>query len=158
MNFLTLSDYLVFITQGALQKILRDNDMKMTDAERMAYGHIYEKLMTDAERMAYGHIYEKLSASFDLDAEIQKSGTDRNPALVRWMAVLTIYYIYQSVPDNEIPERIRLNYEDVIAEIQRVAAGKENSTLQPVTSADGTVRSRSRFYYRPRRTHNPFGI
>ena len=116
MNFLTLSDYLVFITQGALQKILRDNDMKMTDAERMAYGHIYEKL----------------SVSFDLDAEIQKSGTDRNPALVRWMAVLAIYYIYQSVPDNEIPERIRLNYEDVIAEIQRVAAGKDNSTLQPV--------------------------
>ena len=141
-NFLTLTDYLVFITQGALQKILRVNDSKMFDAERMAYGHIYEKL----------------SASFNLDAEIQKSGTDRNPALVRWMAVLAIYYIYQSVPDNEIPERIRLNYEDVITEIQRVASGKDNSTLQPVTSADGTVRSRSRFYYRPRRTHNPFGI
>ena len=55
-NFLTLTDYLVFITQGALQKILRDNDTKMIDAERMAYGHIYEKL----------------SASFNLDAEIQK--------------------------------------------------------------------------------------
>ena len=141
-NFLTTSDYLVFITQGALQKILRDNESKLTDAERMAYGYIYEKL----------------SASFNLDVEIQKRDGNRNPALVRWMTVLAIYYIYQSVPDNEIPERVRLNYEDTIAEIQRVASGKDNSTLQPVTSTDGTVRSRSRFYYQPRRSHNPFGF
>lgn len=141
-NFLTLPDYLVFITQGALQKILRDNETKLIDSERMAYGYVYEKL----------------SASFNLDAEIQKREGNRNPALVRWMAVLAIYYIYQSVPDNEIPERVRLNYEDAIAEIQRVASGKDNSTLQPVTSADGTVRSRSRFYYQPRRSHNPFGF
>lgn len=141
-NFLTLPDYLVFITQGALQKILRDNETKLIDSERMAYGYVYEKL----------------SASFNLDAEIQKRDGNRNPALVRWMAVLAIYYIYQSVPDNEIPERVRLNYEDAIAEIQRVASGKDNSTLQPVTAADGTVRSRSRFYYQPRRSHNPFGF
>ena len=141
-NFLTLPDYLVFITQGALQKILRDNETKLIDSERMAYGYVYEKL----------------SASFNLDAEIQKREGNRNPALVRWMAVLAIYYIYQSVPDNEIPERVRLNYEDAIAEIQRVASGKDNSTLQPVTAADGTVRSRSRFYYQPRRSHNPFGF
>ena len=56
-NFLTLPDYLVFITQGALQKILRDNETKLTDSERMAYGYVYEKL----------------SASFNLDAEILDS-------------------------------------------------------------------------------------
>ena len=141
-NFLTTSDYLVFITQGALQKILRDNESKLTDAERMAYGYIYEKL----------------SASFNLDVEIQKRDGNRNPALVRWMTVLAIYYIYQSVPDEEIPERVRQNYEDAIAEIQRVASGKDNSTLSPITDQSGEVRVRSRFYYEARRNQRPFGF
>lgn len=139
IDFLILADYLVYITEGALQKIIRDNDTKLTDCERMAYGYVYEKL----------------SNRFNLDKEIQKKGDDRNPALVRWMSVLAIYYVYQSIPDEEIPERVRQNYEDVIAEIQRVASGKDNSTLEPVT-VNGTVRTRSKFYYNERRSNNPF--
>lgn len=139
IDFLIMADYLVYITEGALQKITRDNDTKLTDCERMAYGYVYEKL----------------SNRFNLDKEIQKKGESRNPALVRWMSVLAIYYVYQSIPDGEIPERVRQNYEDVIAEIQRVASGKDNSTLEPVT-VDGTVRTRSKFYYNQRRSNNPF--
>lgn len=139
IDFLIMADYLVYITEGALQKIIRDNDTKLTDCERMAYGYVYEKL----------------SNRFNLDKEIQKKGDDRNPALVRWMSVLAIYYVYQSIPDEEIPERVRQNYEDVIAEIQRVASGKDNSTLEPVT-VNGTVRTRSKFYYNERRSNNPF--
>lgn len=139
IDFLIMADYLVYITEGALQKIIRDNDTKLTDCERMAYGYVYEKL----------------SNRFNLDKEIQKKGDDRNPALVRWMSVLAIYYVYQSIPDEEIPERVRQNYEDVIAEIQRVASGKDNSTLEPVT-VNGSVRTRSKFYYNERRSNNPF--
>lgn len=139
IDFLIMADYLVYITEGALQKIIRDNDTKLTDCERMAYGYVYEKL----------------SNRFNLDKEIQKKGDDRNPALVRWMSVLAIYYVYQSIPDEEIPERVRQNYEDVIAEIQRVASGKDNSTLEPVT-VNGAVRTRSKFYYNSRRSNNPF--
>ena len=141
-GFLTIKDYLVFITEGVLKKIVRDNDTKLTDCERMAYGYIYEKL----------------SGRFNIDLEMERRGEDRNPALVRWMAVLAIYYIYQSVPDEEIPERVRLNYEDAIAEIQRVASGKDNSTLSPVTDQSGEVRVRSRFYYEARRNQRPFGF
>ena len=139
---MTIKDYLVFITEGVLRKIVRDNDTKLTDSERMAYGYIYEKL----------------SGRFNIDLEIARRGEDRNPALVRWMAVLAIYYIYQSVPDEEIPERVRQNYEDAITEIQRVASGKDNSTLSPVTDQSGEVRVRSRFYYESRRNQRPFGF
>lgn len=141
-GFLTIKDYLVFITEGVLRKIVRDNDTKLTDSERMAYGYIYEKL----------------SGRFNIDLEMARRGEDRNPALVRWMAVLAIYYIYQSVPDEEIPERVRQNYEDAITEIQRVASGKDNSTLSLVTDQSGEVRVRSRFYYEARRNQRPFGF
>lgn len=90
-GFLTIKDYLVFVTEGVLKKIVRDNNTKLTDSERMAYGYIYEKL----------------SGRFNIDSEMARRGENRNPALVRWMAVLAIYYIYQSVPDEEIPERVR---------------------------------------------------
>lgn len=141
-GFLTVKDYLVFVTQGVLKKIIRDNDTKLIDAERMAYGYIYEKL----------------SGRFDIDLEITRRDDARNPALVRWMATLAIYYIYQAVPDEEIPERVRQNYEDVVAEIQRVASGKDNSTLASRTDASGEVRIRSKFYYAPRRKQRPFGF
>ena len=77
--------------------------------------------------------------------------------MVRWMTVLTVYFLYQSVPDESIPERVRLNYEDVLKEIERVASGKDNSTLIPVLDSSGKPRTSFRWISSPRRSHNPFG-
>lgn len=138
-NFLEARDYLVFISQDVTKKLINDNETKLTDSERMAYGYIYEKL----------------SGRFDIAQEIAKRGDNRNPAMVRWMTTLAIYYIYQCVPDLEIPERVIDNYKDTINEIQRVASGKDNSTLTPV-KVDGKTRTKSQFYYNAKRSHNPF--
>ena len=73
------------------------------------------------------------------------------------MAILSVYYLYQSIPDDEIPERVRINYEDVIREIDRVAAGKDNCTMRPVLGQDGKAKTQFRWASSPRRTHNPFG-
>lgn len=140
IDFLNIADYLVFVTEGVLHKIIRNDNSRLSDSERMAYGYIYEKL----------------SGMYNLDIEIQKKGDSRNPALVRWMSVLAIYYIYQSIPDDEIPERVRINYEDVVEEIQRVASGKDSSTLSPVRTESGQPRTRSKFYYSRRREQNPY--
>ena len=83
-NFLTLPDYLVFITQGALQKILRDNETKLTDSERMAYGYVYEKL----------------SASFNLDAEILDSLERRYTSMLSLDELST-----EMIFDVDIPKR-----------------------------------------------------
>lgn len=141
-NFLTVADYLVFISQSVLKKIVSNNDAKQTDAERIAYGYIYEKL----------------SSRFDLDKESAKRGDERNSALVRWMSVLSVYYLYQSIADMDIPERVRMNYEDVIAEIQRVASGKDSCSLSPVTTPEGKPRTKSKFYYSPKKGQRPFGF
>lgn len=140
IDYLDVKDYLVFITETAFRKLIRDNSCKFLDAQGMAYGYIREKL----------------SARYKVEQELSIKGDGRNPSMVRWMGILSVYYLYQSVPDDEIPERVRINYEDVIREIDRVASGKDNCTIQPVIGADGKARTQFRWASSPRRTHNPF--
>lgn len=140
IDFLQTTDFLVFITQSSFQKLLRDNDSKILDSQGMAYGYINEKL----------------SARYKIFPELSKRGESRNSAFVRWMSVLSVYYLYQSVPDDDIPERVRVNYEDVLREIDRVAAGKDNCTLCPVLDGSGKPRTAFRWTSSLRRSHNPF--
>ena len=107
--------------------------------------------------MAYGYISEKLSGRYQIGKELLQEGENRNASMLRWMTVLTVYFLYQSVPDDDIPERVRLNYEDVLKEIDRVASGKDNSTLIPVLDQSGKPRTSFRWTSSPRRSHNPFG-
>lgn len=140
IDYLQVADFLLFITESAFRKLIRDNNCKFEDAQRMAFGYIREKL----------------SARYRIEEELSKKGDSRNPAMLRWMAVMSVYYLYQSVPDSDIPERVRINYEDVIREIDRVASGKDNCTIQPVLGEDGKVKTSFRWTSNPRRSHNPF--
>lgn len=140
IQFLQPADFLVFITESAFQKLLRNNDSKLTDSERLAYGYIAEKL----------------SARFRITEEIAEQGESRNLSLVRWMSCLSIYFLYQSVPDEEIPERVVKNYDDVCREVERTAAGKDNCTLLPVLDHSGKPKTAFRWSSQPRRSHNPF--
>lgn len=97
-NYLQTCDFLVFISEASFKKLIRDEDCKVINAQTMAYGYISEKL----------------SGRYQIAKELSKEGENRNAAMVRWMTVLTLYFLYQSIPDDEIPERVRLNYEDVI--------------------------------------------
>lgn len=141
IDYLNTCDFVVFISESSLRKILREDECKMLNAQSIAYGYIREKL----------------SGRYRIEGELSKKGDDRNPSVVRWMSVLSIYYLYQSIPDDEIPERIRDNYEDVLKEIGRVASGKDNCTLPPLLDDSGKPRTSFRWSSSPRRSHNPFG-
>lgn len=138
--FLQPADYLTFISESALRKVCRENDGKLREVENLAYGYIFEKL----------------SVRYEISKEIICTGENRNPALLRWMIILSVYYLYQSVADDDIPERVRINYEDVIKEIDRVSSGRDNSTLTKVVDRQGKAKTTFRWASNPRRTHNPF--
>lgn len=140
INFLEERDYEVFISPTALQKVMRMNSNQETDSEFLAYSYVNDKL----------------TASFKISDEIKKKGDERNPTLVRWMTILAIYFLYQTIPDDEIPDRIVKNYDDVTKEIQRVASGKDNTTLTAVLDSDGNTVTNFQWHSEARRTHNPF--
>ena len=125
-NYLQTCDFLVFISEASFKKLIRDEDCKVINAQTMAYGYISEKL----------------SGRYQIAKELSKEGENRNAAMVRWMTVLTLYFLY---------------HEDVLKEIDRVAAGKDNSTLLPVLDRSGKPLTAFRWSSNPRRSHNPFG-
>ena len=57
-----------------------------------------------------------------------------------------------------IPERVRVNYEDVVEEIRRVSAGKDGTTLEERADPDGqpVTGGMFRFTSNPRRSHDPY--
>lgn len=44
VDYLQTCDFLVFISEASLKKLIRDEDCKILNAQTMAYGYISEKL------------------------------------------------------------------------------------------------------------------
>lgn len=137
--YLEPSDYLIYISEDTLRKMLRSDNYKLTEAEGNAVSHL-----------------DRLREKFNIEAELIRTGDNRNRILVRWLASLSVYYLYQCVPDDEIPERVIKNFNDAVDEIGRVASGRDACTLERKT--DSTGRAKTSFVYssNKRRTHNPF--
>jgi phage gp36-like protein len=140
MNFLIREDFENNINSSILEQII---------------GTDVSKLDT-AEKNALAQISSKLSGRFDIQQESSMSGDARNSNLIRWAVAISVYAIYNTIPDQDIPERVRDNYTDSIKEIANIAAGKEGSDLLRITSSDGKSKTKFRWGSSTKRTHNPF--
>ncbi|MDD4516478.1 phage protein Gp36 family protein [Massilibacteroides sp.] len=138
MFYLTEEDYSSVIDTGILNLFLE----KGSNPER-------------GEEMAKGYIYSNLRQRFDLDAEFAREGTARNLTLLRWMLYISVYNLYNTVQDLEIPERITKNYDDARKEITAVAAGKMPTDLIPILES-GKAKTTFRWGSSPKRTHSPY--
>lgn len=139
MDFIQQKDYNTFINPQLLSMLLEGDDRKLNDSEELAEGFIRGKL---------GKLY-------NLNKEFFRTGESRNSTLIRWMLSLSVYFLHNTVPDTEIPERVAKNYDDVRKEINAVAQGKESTDLTPL-QADGKVKTRFRWGSSPKRSHNPY--
>lgn len=140
MDFLQQSDYNSFINAQLLNMLAEGDNNKIMNAENLAYGFICDSL----------------ASRYNLHAEFSKSGLNRNSTLIRWMLSLSVYFLHNTVPDTDIPERVAKNYDDARKEITAIADGKGSTTLMPLSTADGRRKTRFRWGSSPRRTHNPF--
>lgn len=140
MDFLQKEDYNGFINARLLDMLVEGDDSKIVNAENLAYGFIRDCL----------------ASRYNLRAELSKSGLDRNSTLIRWTLSLSVYFLHNTVPDTDIPERVAKNYDDARKEIMAIADGKGSTTLTPLATADGRQKTRFRWGSSPRRTHNPF--
>lgn len=116
-----------------------------------------DELLDSAELQAMAIIQDAFSSTYDLDIEFAKTAGDRHMNLIRWMLNLTVYFIYERVPDSQVPERVVKNYDDTIAEIKAIEAGKRNTTLTKIVSdiVDGKVKTVFRWGSNTKRSHNP---
>jgi hypothetical protein len=77
---------------------------------------------------------DPLRSKFDIAGMMEKVGEERHPVMIRILVHITAYYLYNTVPDDEIPGRIVDNWKKELQFIKDLASGKTSSTLGDLTS------------------------
>lgn len=127
MDFLTDNDFKGSISVKVLEKLRGTDNENLNEAEQLAISEL-----------------ATLRGRFDIDIELKKADTQRSPEMVRMMLAITVYYLYNTVIDDEIPERIDSNYNKEIKDIRAIGSGKMSTTLTPLKATDGTAISKFR--------------
>lgn len=127
--YLTEDDYKNSIKDYRLQQII-DNDTTKLD------------FATD---IAVSTVKDYLNDLYRTDIIFSKTGAQRDSNVVRWTLMLAIYYLYDRIEDNLVPERIIKNHDDTIAHLKLIALGKINANLPKKTAPDGKPKTRFRW-------------
>ncbi|MBV5337438.1 MAG: DUF1320 family protein [Deltaproteobacteria bacterium] len=140
-TFLVKTDYSAKIDSLLLEQITGGSDTILD--------------LTEAD--AACEITDKLGARYKVDDELAKTGDGRNRTLVRWMLNLSVYYLYGRVADMDIPERVVKDYDDTLAELEKIAMGKLSCGIERITdSTTGAVITKLRMGSNAQRSHNPY--
>lgn len=115
-----------------------------------------DTLLDTAEETAISIINDRLSERYNLIAEFAKTETSRNPSLVRWVLSISLYIVYSRIPDEEVPERVIKDYDDTIAELEKIQQGKLSCSLQGVINVEGDIKTRFRMGNNTPRSHDPY--
>ncbi len=138
-TFINYSDYQGTKTTRILDLLIGDDDT----------------ILETVETTAIGIITDRLAERFDLPAELAKTGSDRNPSLMRWVIALCTYTVYARVPDDDVPERVIKDYDDTLKELDKIQQGRSCS-LQRILDTEGEVKTRFRMGNDTPRTHDPY--
>ena len=140
-TFLTRDDYPAKIALDILDQITGSDDT----------------IIDDAEADAASCISDRIEHKYKVSDALAVTGDGRSRTLVRWMLNIAVYYLYGRVPDLDIPERVVKDYDDTIADLDRIAAGKLPAPFERVVdTTTGAVPTRIRMGSNPPRSHNPY--
>jgi len=146
-SFITKADYKYQIRTYRLDQILESVD-EDEDA-----------ILNAAEDEALGMLTKHLADKYDMATVLAQSGGSRSSVILRWAKVLTMYYIYERIPDEMVPDRIVANYKEVMMQLKRVEDGEAGVPgLPPKTvtdeNGDSANYTRRRFGSNPKRAHD----
>ncbi len=116
MTFLQATDFSGIINTATLNSLRGDADVNLDKAEQLAISEL-----------------APLHYTYNVAGELGKTGGDRNNELIRVMVHLTAYYLYNTVEDVGIPERIDENYSTQRKDIAKIASGDLHTTITPLT-------------------------
>ena len=107
-----------------------------------------------AEQTAIAAIEDSLSSLYNLNAEFAKLDEERHRSLIKWCLNLSMYDLYERIPDNDLPPRVVKNYDDTIELLGKIETGKRTTTLERIVDeATGKTKTSIRWGSDKRRTH-----
>lgn len=130
MSLLQKSDLQTFIRTYRLDEITDDNDA------------VIDAAIADAEAM----VIDNLHATFDTSIIWNTTGNDRPKNVLVWIKYIALYYIYERVADDLVPERVIKNYEETIKTLRKIANGDLEVNLPRIIIAE-TGKPRTKFRY-----------
>lgn len=128
MQFLTETDFNGIIGANTLNSQRGVDDANLVTAEELAITEL-----------------DPLRAKYNIPVELAKAGSNRNGLMIRLMIHITAYYLFNTVDDNDIPDRITENYNTQIKNIAKIAAGQMECTLIPLYDSEGAQKTSYRF-------------
>jgi hypothetical protein len=139
MAFVSNSDFAPYIRTANLNRMIEEEQGTVDDAVATAISVIRDALI----------------ARYKVDDIFNAEGEARNKQILRWVIVLALYYLYERLPSNVMPERTRLNYEEVMGFLKDIEDGKKPMDLHQKTDSE-TGKKLTKFRFGsalPPRTH-----
>ena len=126
------SDLLASIRDYKIQEILED-----TDPENNAN---LQAAMDEAESIVKDFLY----ARYNTESIFSQTGSDRSNTVLGWLRAITLYKLYERIPDELLPERIVLNYEETMKIVGYVSEGRRDINLPRRVTTEGVKTTKFR--------------
>jgi len=139
MRYLSASDFNGVLSANALSQLRGTADVNLISAEQNAISEL-----------------DPLQGRYEIEAELSKTSSDRNISMIRIVANLTAYWLYNTSADVDIPERISENYKTALRDIESFATGKKSTTLTAKTDTEGETKTKFAYGFDTKRQNNPF--
>jgi len=134
-----IEDYKVYIQEKRLNMILEDQEAILEEAE------------LTAQQVVDDHLYPYY------DSAALFAALNSYRSVKRWIMVITMYFVYERIPDALVPERVVKNYDDVMGTLSRISDGKASVNLPRLTTTtNGVEKENTKFRWgsEAKRTHN----
>lgn len=114
MAYLTSDDYLVSIQDVNLQQIISQNTAILEQVELIAI----------SEARSY------LIQKYLFDAELDKTGADRDPQLLNYIIDICLYHLHTRLTPRNIPEIRQTRYDNAVSWLKMCAYGDVTPKLE----------------------------
>lgn len=136
--FISVTDYKPFVRDNHLQMII--------DADSVA--------LDNAELTAIQVVKDALYQWYDTGAIFGASGNNRAPQVVRWCVCLSLYYLYERIPDKLVPDRVVKNYDDTLTMLRDISDRKVSLDLPVRENEDNEPETKFRWGSNTAREHD----
>lgn len=114
-----------YLTQEDLQSSVRDERLQhILDNDDVTPDDVFGDAVFEATSILRDHLER-----FQIEEEFEKVGSDRNGSVKHYCKRLCLYFLYERIEDDEVPERIVKNYDDTIETLRQIAKGKMSISI-----------------------------
>jgi len=121
----------MYLTEDDYKKLITEDDRDVVEQSD-------DTTRTDAEKAAIEYIKGYLRSRYDVDTLFEKTGEERNPALLLFVMDEVLYTLHSSLPGNMMPEIRQIRKENLDKWLKDIQKGHTQPDFPTIDSDDAT--------------------